>query len=122
MSVYVKFIVYTQNFTKWNSNISKLIEACFKKLDKSLTFLGAWLSEETMAMREEVYEILPFILTLSNETFESQKLAKLSNLPGRGSTDFSDFTEASSTTMLQKQGKQVQGYKYLNMLSKQYRV
>ena len=59
-----------------------------------------------MAMREEVYEILPFILTLSNETFESQKLAKLSMLPGRGSTDFSDFTEASSA-MMQKQGKQV---------------
>ena len=60
-----------------------------------------------MAMREEVYEILPFILTLSNETFETQKLAKLSMLPGRGSTDFSDFTEASSTNMMQKQGKQV---------------
>jgi len=73
----------------------------------TIRILGAWLSEETMAMREEVYDLLPFILTLSNETFESQKLAKLSMLPGRGSTDFSDFTEASSTTMLQKQGKQV---------------
>ena len=39
--------------------------------------IGAWLSEETMAMREEVCEILPFILTLANETFESQKLSKV---------------------------------------------
>ena len=36
-----------------------------------------------MAMREEVYEILPFILDISNDTFESQKLTKLSMLPGR---------------------------------------
>ena len=35
-----------------------------------------------MAMREEVYEILPFILDISNDTFESQKLTKLSMLPG----------------------------------------
>jgi len=62
----------------------------------TIRILGAWLSEETMAMREEVCEILPFILTLSNETFESQKLGKLSMLPGRGSTDFSDFTETTS--------------------------
>ena len=34
-------------------------------------------------MREEVYEILPFILDISNDTFESQKLTKLSMLPGR---------------------------------------
>jgi hypothetical protein len=40
-------------------------------------YSGAWLSEETMAMREEVCEILPFILTLANETFESQKLSKV---------------------------------------------
>jgi hypothetical protein len=34
-----------------------------------------------MAMREEVCEILPFILTLANETFESQKLSKVRNGP-----------------------------------------
>ena len=69
--------------------------------------LGAWLSEETMAMREEVYEILPFILTLSNETFEYQKLTKLSALPGRGATDFSDLLETSSSTILCKPGENV---------------
>ena len=67
----------------------------------TIRVLGAWLSEETMAMREDVYEVLPFILTIANETFESQKLAKLQTLPGRGSTDFSNFTE--ETMMLQRQ-------------------
>jgi len=71
----------------------------------TIRILGAWLSEESMAMREEVCEILPFILTLSNETFESQKLSKLSMLPGRGSTNFSEFTESSA--MMTRQGGQL---------------
>ena len=68
----------------------------------TIRLLGAWLSEETLALREDVYDVLPFILTVANETFESQKLAKLQTLPGRGSTDFSNFTEE---TMLQRQGR-----------------
>lgn len=68
----------------------------------TIRLLGAWLAEETLALREDVYEVLPFILTVANETFESQKLAKLQTLPGRGSTDFSNFTEE---TMLQRQGE-----------------
>ena len=67
----------------------------------TIRLLGAWLSEETLALREDVYEVLQFVLTVANETFESQKLAKLQTLPGRGSTDFSNFTEE---TMLQRQG------------------
>ena len=67
----------------------------------TIRLLGAWLSEETLALREDVYDVLSFILTVANETFESQKLAKLQTLPGRGSTDFSNFTEE---TMLQRQG------------------
>lgn len=72
----------------------------------TIRILGAWLSEETMAVREEVCEIIPFILTLSNETFESQKLTKLSMLPGRGSTDFSDFTETTSCAHILRNGEQ----------------
>ncbi len=67
----------------------------------TVRILGAWLSEETSALREDVYDILPFILTLANETFEAQKLAKLQTLPGRGSTDLSNFTPESAV----KQGK-----------------
>ena len=70
----------------------------------TIRLLGAWLAEETLALREDVYEVLPFILTIANETFESQKLAKLQTLPGRGSTDFSNFTEE---TMLQRQGRKL---------------
>ena len=73
----------------------------------TIRILGAWLSEETMAMRDEVYDILPFILSLSNETFEFQKLTKLSALPGRGATDFSDLIETSSATILSKPGENV---------------
>ena len=57
--------------------LSKLVNT-FQSLGNCTIFcLGAWLSEESMAMREEVCEILPFILTLSNQTFESQKLTKV---------------------------------------------
>jgi len=73
----------------------------------TIRILGAWLSEETMAMREEVYDLLPFVLSLSNETFESQKLSKLSLLPGKGCTDFGDFTDASSAMIGRQPGKQV---------------
>jgi len=73
----------------------------------TIRILGAWLSEESMAMREEVCEILPFILTLSNETFESQKLTKLSMLPGRGSNDFSDFTESSAGAIMTRKDGQL---------------
>lgn len=66
----------------------------------TIRILGAWLAEEAMANREEVCEILPFILQLANETFESQKLSKLSMLPGRGSTDFRDFTEATEASAM----------------------
>ena len=46
-------------------------------LSNQNSILGAWLAEEAMANREEVCEILPFILQLANETFESQKLSKV---------------------------------------------
>lgn len=71
----------------------------------TIRILGAWLSEETSALREDVYDILPFILTLANETFESQKLEKLQHLPGRGSSDFSNFTQEA--VIMQKQGPQM---------------
>ena len=68
-------------------------------------------------MREEVYEILPFIFTLSNETFEYQKLAKLSALPGRGTTDLGDLMQTSSSTILLKQGEIVRRTPYIESSS-----
>ena len=71
----------------------------------TIRILGAWLSEETQALRDEVYDILPFILQLGSDTFEAQKLTKLGALPGRGSNDLSNFTPESALTILQKHGK-----------------
>ena len=56
------------------------------------------------ALREDVYEIVPFIFGLANETFEAQKISKLSVLPGRGS-DGSNFTPETALNNLQKEGK-----------------
>ena len=72
----------------------------------TLPFIGAWLSEETQALREDVYEIVPFIFELANGTFEAQKISKLSVLPGRGS-DGSNFTPETALNNLQKEGKSV---------------
>lgn len=67
----------------------------------TIRILGAWLSEETQALREDVYEIMPFIMALGNETFEAQKSAKLAALPGRGS---GSFTPETALNNLQKLG------------------
>ena len=68
----------------------------------TIRILGAWLSEETQALRDEVYDIIPFIFQLATETFEVQKSDKLAALPGRGSTE--DFTPESALTSLQNKG------------------
>ena len=62
-----------------------------------------------MAMREDVYEILPFIMLVANETFEAQKLSKLATLPGRGSDDFSNFTQEAVAS----NKKQGENYKFI---------
>merc|ERR1719350_1625273 len=72
----------------------------------TIRILGAWLSEESQALRDEGYDILPFILQLGSDTFEAQKLAKLGALPGSGSNDLSNFTPESALTILQKHGKE----------------
>ncbi|XP_040575000.1 neurochondrin homolog [Lepeophtheirus salmonis] len=55
--------------------------------------LAAWLAEETSASRENVYSVLPYILKTASDTFEVQKLEKLRSLPGRGKSNFSNFSE-----------------------------
>ena len=68
----------------------------------------------TQALREDVYEIVPFIFGLANETFEAQKISKLSVLPGRGS-DGSNFTPETALNNLQKEGKSQFFLKRLDM-------
>ena len=75
----------------------------------TIRILGAWLSEETQALREDVYEIVPFIFELANETFEAQKISKLSVLPGRGSA--CNFTPETALNNLQKEGKMLPFFK-----------
>jgi len=53
-------------------------------------------------MREEVYTILPFIMTMAYETFEAQKTDTLKSLPG--SQDYSNFTQ--EVVLSQKQSNQ----------------
>lgn len=79
------------------------IEDCSIKhfICATIRVLGAWLSEETATMREEVYSILPFIVNVANNTFEAQKADKLQSLPGRGSSDFSEFTQEMVLTQKQ---------------------
>ena len=68
----------------------------------TIRILGAWLSEETQALREDVYDIMPFIFGLAYETFDAQKISKLSVLPGRGSV--CNFTPETALNNLQKEG------------------
>lgn len=40
----------------------------------TVRILSAWLAEETMALREDVCNVLEFVVTLSVETFQAQKV------------------------------------------------
>ena len=82
----------------------------------TIRILGAWLSEETQALRDEVYDILPFILQLGSDTFEAQKLVKLAALPGRGMNDLNNFTPESALTILQKHGTNYTVWKFHDFL------
>ena len=92
---------------KFLHELSKLQKDLLQKIKHfvcaTIRILGAWLSEETQALRDEVYDIIPFIYQLATETFEVQKSAKLAALPGR-STD--EFTSESALTSLQNKGSQ----------------
>lgn len=52
--------------------------------------LAAWLAQETTAMRPQVYAILPYILTVANDTFyayRNRKLAEKAKANARGKSD-----------------------------------
>ena len=46
----------------------------------TVRILAAWLSEETTALRDDVCEVLEFVVTLSVETFEAQKVNSTSRI------------------------------------------
>lgn len=48
----------------------------------TIRVLVAWLAQETSAMRSQVYQLLPFILGLANETFRACKSRKLAEKAG----------------------------------------
>jgi len=66
----------SRDFTK-NPNVVDTKEKIF--VCAMVRVLSAWLAQETSAMRNSVYELLPFMLTLANETFyayQSRRLAE----------------------------------------------
>ncbi|KAF5292935.1 hypothetical protein FQA39_LY13815 [Lamprigera yunnana] len=48
----------------------------------SVRVLVAWLAQETSAMRPQVYQLLPFMLTLANETFALSRARRLAEKAG----------------------------------------
>lgn len=62
--------------------------------------LGAWLAQETSAMRSAVYAILPFMLTIANETFynvrQKKLLARTSDETTKPGSNVKDTKESKS--------------------------
>ncbi|XP_018898106.1 neurochondrin homolog [Bemisia tabaci] len=54
----------TANFSKGSVDNKQKVFVC-----AMVRVLSAWLAQETSAMRNQVYELLPFMLALANETF-----------------------------------------------------
>ena len=57
--------------------------------------LAAWLAQETSAMRTQVYAVLPFILTIANDTFyahRNRKLAEKARAGARADEGSSSFS------------------------------
>lgn len=49
--------------------------------------MSAWLAQETSAMRPQIYQLLPFIFQLANETFRELKKWHTEKLPGERPAD-----------------------------------
>ncbi|EFN88263.1 neurochondrin homolog [Harpegnathos saltator] len=49
--------------------------------------LTAWLAQETTAMRPQVYAVLPYVLTVANDTFYAHRNRKLAEKAKAGKTD-----------------------------------
>ncbi|XP_045474947.1 neurochondrin homolog [Harmonia axyridis] len=49
----------------------------------TIRVLASWLAQETTAMRAQVYQLLPFILEMANETFNAYKSIKIAEKSGK---------------------------------------
>ncbi|XP_076657130.1 neurochondrin [Halictus rubicundus] len=61
--------------------------------------LAAWLAQETKAMRPQVYAILPYVLTIANDTFyayRNRKLAEKAKTNAKAKSDEGTMTEEPS--------------------------
>lgn len=57
--------------------------------------LAAWLAQETSAMRPQVYAVLPFMLTVANDTFYAHRNRKLSEKAKAGAKSDEGSTSSS---------------------------
>lgn len=63
-----------------NDKLSENLEGRNKSFACAMVrVLGAWLAQETSAMRAQVYKILPFVLKLANATFVENRQYRLDN-------------------------------------------
>jgi len=86
----------SHDFTK-NPNVDKK-EKIF--VCAMVRVLSAWLAQETSAMRNSVYELLPFMLTLANETFYAYRSRRLAEKKQSSDTMETDSDVISQVDIL----------------------
>lgn len=73
---------------------SKKIKSENEVIIATIRLLCAWMAEETSALREEVYDILPFVMSVAVETYEGQREEKLAELPNANKGDVAEQGKA----------------------------
>lgn len=87
----------SRDFTK-NPNVVDTKEKIF--VCAMVRVLSAWLAQETSAMRNSVYELLPFMLTLANETFYAYRSRRLAEKKQSSDTMETDSDVISQVDIL----------------------
>lgn len=87
----------SHDFTK-NPGVVDMKEKIF--VCAMVRVLSAWLAQETSAMRNSVYELLPFMLTLANETFYAYRSRRLAEKKQSSDTMETDSDVISQVDVL----------------------
>ena len=87
----------SRDFTK-NPNVVDIKEKIF--VCAMVRVLSAWLAQETSAMRSSVYALLPFMLTLANETFYTHRSRRLAEKKQSSDTMETDSDVISQVDIL----------------------